>query len=95
MDAPHLTDAPRASSESLLLPLCASVSPLNAGVVTTWGKEEAGPLWGVEPVLSLPLGPLPKPIQCPAALQEAQKLCWGSGSWFEVVHAGVDGLCWG
>lgn len=72
------------SSESLLwrrlssakvLSLRASVSQLvNAGVVTTWGKEQVGPSWDVEPVLGLASasGPLPKPVQCPAALQEAQ-----------------------
>lgn len=39
---------------------------------TTWGKEEAEPSWDVELILGLASGPLPKPIQCPAALQEAQ-----------------------
>lgn len=58
-----------------VLSLRASVSPLvNAGVVTAWGKEMAGPSWDVQPLIGLVLasGPLPKPIQCPAALQEAQ-----------------------
>lgn len=75
------------SSESLLwrrlssakvLSLRASVSqPVNAGVVTTWGKEQAGPSWDVEPVLGLASasGPLPKPVQCPAASRVPEYHC--------------------
>lgn len=112
MDAPHLTDPHRAGSKSLLwhrlgsakvLSLHASVSPLvNAGVVTTWGKEGAGPSCGTS---SWPgLGSLPKPAQCPAALQEAQALLGEQGVGLRwsmlglgavlglVVHGGPWGL---